>query len=176
VNLFRSSSLGQFQSLLLAVQSMNNTSNMNQQWHNPELTLRLHCTAQVWWSTKKQPDYHQKFSDAFFSLWNGDKQRSAKEERQTDARMSPTVCRVILILLPNLTWPLKHWLQKNITCPFTRQLPEKYHMSVLSKTSSPMSASSKHPIIKQLPEKKHCMTQLNSQQKQKFLLQLFFKK
>ena len=46
-------------------------------------------------------------------------------------------------------------------------------MSVLSKTSSHVSASAKHPIIKQLPEKKHCMTQLNSQQKQKFLLQTF---
>jgi hypothetical protein len=31
------------------------------------------------------------------------------------------------------------------TCPFTRELPEKHHMSVLNKTPSHMSASAQHP-------------------------------
>ena len=37
---------------------------------------------------------------------------------------------------------------KNVTCPFFWLLPEKHHMSVLSKTSSHMFASAKHPLLR----------------------------
>jgi hypothetical protein len=51
--------------------------------------------------------------------------------------------------------PFKHPHQQNITCPFSRQLSEKYHMPVLSKTSSHASASANYPLIRQLPMKHH---------------------
>ena len=63
--------------------------------------------------------------------------------RQTNARVSSTVCWIVLTLFPNITCPLKHLLQKNITCAFSRQLSEKHHMSVLSKASSHKTASIK---------------------------------
>jgi hypothetical protein len=60
---------------------------------------------------------------------------------------------------------LKHRLQQNITCPVTRQLPENHHMSFFqqnihsyfcfSKISSHVSASSKHPFIRQFLGKHH---------------------
>jgi hypothetical protein len=57
--------------------------------------------------------------------------------------LSVGLYQVALTLFPNITCPLKHPLQQNITWPFTRQLPEKCHMSVLSKTSSHKTASRK---------------------------------
>ena len=54
----------------------------------------------------------------------------------------------------------------NIACPFTRQLPERHHVSVLSKTSSHVSASAKHPLLRQFPGKHH-MTQPSLQRNQK---------
>lgn len=38
--------------------------------------------------------------------------------------------------------PLEYPLQQNVTFPFSRQLPEKYYVSVLSKTSSLKTVSS----------------------------------
>jgi hypothetical protein len=58
------------------------------------------------------------------------------------------------MLFPNITCPLRHALQQNITCPFTRQLLENYHGSVLSQSSSHVSASGKHSLIRKFPEKK----------------------
>ena len=63
-----------------------------------------------------------------------------------------TVCGVIFIFSLNTTYYFKHVLQQNITFPFTRQLPEKHHVSVLSETSFHMSASTKQ-LIGELPEK-----------------------
>jgi hypothetical protein len=55
----------------------------------------------------------------------------------------PTVCGVLFIFFLNIARPLKRLLQQNTTCPFTKQFPEKYHVSVLAK----------HRLIRQLPEK-----------------------
>ena len=45
---------------------------------------------------------------------------------------------------PNILCPLEHWLQQDITGRhFPRQLPEKDHVSVLSKTSSHKTVSRK---------------------------------
>lgn len=59
-----------------------------------------------------------------------------------------TLCRITLTFFLNVVHPLKHLLQQNIT----RQRPEKHHMCLLNKTSSSVSASAKHPLIRQLPE------------------------
>ena len=64
--------------------------------------------------------------------------------RQPDARALLTVCWVILRVFPNITCPLKHLLQQNITCPFNGQLLEKHGVSILRKISSCVSASAKH--------------------------------
>ena len=104
---------------------------------------------------QKPPEYHEKFFGAFFSMKSlCDKWRSTRKARLTNARALSTVCWVILIFFPNITWPLKDLLQPNITCPFfTRQRPEKHHMSILCRASSHMSASTKHPLRRELPEK-----------------------
>lgn len=59
----------------------------------------------------------------------------------------------MLIFFPNIMCPLRYPLEPNITHSFTRQIPEKRHISVLSKTSSHMSASAEHPLVRQFPEK-----------------------
>ena len=79
--------------------------------------------------------------------------------RQTNARVSSTVCWVVLTLFPNITCPLKHPLQKNITYPFTRQLPEIHHVTQRSlqlKQKSPL-----HLLLDGLPDK-YDITILNS--------------
>jgi hypothetical protein len=43
----------------------------------------------------------------------------------------------------------------NHLLPLTRQLPEKHHVPILSKTSSHGSASTNHTLIRQFPEKYH---------------------
>ena len=104
---------------------------------------------------QKPPEYHEKFFGAFFSMKSlCDKWRSTRKARLTNARALSTVCWVILKFFPNIMWPLKDLLQQNITCPFfSRQRPEKHHMSILCKASSHMSASTKHPLRRELPEK-----------------------
>lgn len=104
---------------------------------------------------QKPPEYHEKFFGAFFSMKSlCDKWRSTRKARLTNARALSTVCWVILKFFPNIMWPLKDLLQQNITCPFfTRQRPERHHMSILCKASSHMSASTKHPLRRELPEK-----------------------
>ena len=124
---------------------------------------------------QKPPEYHEKFFGAFFSMKSlCDKWRSTRKARLTNARALSTVCWVILIFFPNITWPLKDLLQPNITCPFfTRQHPEKHHMSILCRASSHMSASTKHPLRRELPEK-HDITQLSLQRNHKFPLHSSF--
>ena len=57
-------------------------------------------------------------------------QRPAKSGK---ANQSQSVIHSLLsYTFPNITFPL----QPNITCPFTRKLPEKHHVSVLCITSS----------------------------------------
>jgi hypothetical protein len=63
--------------------------------------------------------------------------------------------------------PAKHHI------PFTRQPPEKHHLSILNKISSYMSASAKH-LIRQSPEKRH-MTQLFPLQPASLMINLLFK-
>lgn len=83
MDLFKSSSVGQFQFLLSAVQSTSKTPNMNQsavavqstgqtpnksQWLvNPEETARLWQMAWVRRSSKKQREYQQRFFSVFLS-------------------------------------------------------------------------------------------------------------
>ena len=84
---------------------------------------------------QKPPEYHEKFFGAFFSMKSlCDKWRSTRKARLTNARALSTVCWVILKFFPNIMWPLKDLLQQNITCPFfTRQRPERHHMSFSAK-------------------------------------------
>ena len=63
--------------------------------------------------------------------------------------------------LSNITGSLKHTLAKHPRS-FSRQLPEKHHVSVLSKTSSHVSASAKTSSHKTV-SRKHHMTQLCTQ-------------
>lgn len=83
IDLFKSSSVGQFQFSLSAVQSTSKTPNMNQstvvvqstgqtlnksQWLlSPEETARLWQMACVRRSSKKQQEYHQRFFSVFLS-------------------------------------------------------------------------------------------------------------
>ena len=59
-------------------------------------------------------------------------------------RALSTVCWVILIPFPNIMCSLRQPRQQNITCPFSRLLPEKHGVSVLSKISFHMSALAKN--------------------------------
>jgi hypothetical protein len=63
---------------------------------------------------------------------------------------SSTVCYVIFTPFPNAICSLKWPLYENITCSFSRQHPEKHHVSVRSKTSSHVTGSAKtsfHKIV-----------------------------
>jgi hypothetical protein len=83
------------------------------------------------------------------------------------------VSGVIFIFFLNITCPLQCMLQQTVTCLFTRQLPEKYHMFVLNKTPSHISASAKHILIKQFPGKTSHDT-LSLQRNQKFPFHFHF--
>lgn len=82
-----------------------------------------------------------------------DQQRLAMRTSDT---VSSTVCPVVLTPFPNITCSRKDPLQQSTTCPFSRQLPEKHQVYVLSKASSQDSF--------------HHVTQLNLQRNQKFPL------
>lgn len=116
-------------------------------------------------------------------------QSQQRPARQTSSKASSTVCWVTL--LPNITSSLEHVLQQSITCPSSHQLPDQPHVHsqqnihshiCLSKTSSHISASAKHSLIRQFSGKKNHththththahMTQLGLQQNRKFPLQL----
>ena len=105
--------------------------------------------AQVCGSSKKQLEYHKKFSGTFLSmmLWQVSKDEK-NVARQSNARASsaktnealqgeqmqksPLTCFGVIFYL-NIIGPLKCLLQQNITCSFTRQLPEKHQVSVPEK-------------------------------------------
>lgn len=150
MDLFRNSPLGWFQSSQsAAVQSSLQTPNTDQsQWLLAEGTSRLYqptnqqesgeatgIPPEVHWcislsevrtseeSNEPMEERHQ---------WrpasekpNVDQQRDA---RWTNAKASSTLCWFPLILFPNVTGSLKHPLQKNITCHFTREIPENHHV------------------------------------------------
>jgi len=103
---------------------------------------------------KKQSRYYKER----FSLRSHDKWRSVKTSKVLEDETMPESFRC----LPGYIYiRCKHHtasqalLQQNITCPFTRRLLEKHYVSVLSKTPSRVSASAEHPLIRQLPEKRH---------------------
>ena len=84
---------------------------------------------------KKQPKYHEKFSGVFLSTKSW--QSKVSEDQTSKENQCNSISRclwVIFIFFLNMC-SLKYLPQQNI-CPLTRQLPEKHHMSVLSKTSS----------------------------------------
>ena len=66
----------------------------------------------------------------------------------------------------------KHHISSQVSAPTKHHMPfpEKHHMSVLSKTSSHMSASARHPLIRQF-SKKHLMTEPSLQRNQTLPLQ-----
>ena len=122
-------------------------------------------------SSKKTPEYHQKYL-VCFCLQNHDKWCSSKKTRQTNATTSAKpnegqqivarvtnatqhcpVCVTLFIPFPNIKHSLKCPFQKTIRCSFSRQFPEKHHISVLRKTSSHMSASSKTSFHKTISRK-----------------------
>jgi hypothetical protein len=73
--------------------------------------------------------------------------QSLAKTKQGEPRLEQrpsAVCWVVFTPFLNITCPLKCPLQQNIPCPFARQLPEKHHVSVLSKTSSHKTVSWKH--------------------------------
>jgi hypothetical protein len=122
-----------------------------QQWLSPEETVRLCWLAGAFvvllWSHNKQRNQGKPMSE--YHQW---RPVSAKPKqipaRWTNARASSAVCWVILILFPNITCSLKCPFQQNITCSLTGQLLENHHVSVLNKTSSHLSDSTKHPCHK----------------------------
>jgi hypothetical protein len=79
----------------------------------------------------------------------------------------------------SITYPLKFLFLENVTCYFFQAASRKTgcicsHQKILShvcfsKTSSDVSASAKHPLIRQFPEKHH-MIQLGLQRNHKFPL------
>ena len=113
------------------------------------------------------------------SLWHHDKWWSVKRTRWTKASVSSlkisklqrwqpksskvnqchtslsTVCWGKFMPFTNIICSYKCPFQQNIRCFLFWQLPEKHYMSVLSKSSSHVSASGKHPLIRQFPEKHH---------------------
>lgn len=70
------------------------------------------------------------------------------------------------ILFPSITSFLKNMLLPNITCPFSRLLPEKHHVSDLNKTSTHMSVLAKPSSHKIMST--HHTTQLSLQRIPKF--------
>ena len=92
-----------------------------------------------------------------FSFPGQDKQRPVKKARWTNARASsaktstmeldedqqsismpeyhPLSLGLYLYSFQKITCPIKHHLQQNITCSYTRQPPGKHHVSVLYKSS-----------------------------------------
>jgi hypothetical protein len=156
---------------------------MNQQQQlNTEETTRLCQSAGVCRSGKKPSVYQEKFFGVPF--YSNDQRRrqgepvhstiSEDQYQQSPTKTNkewqgkpipeyhPPSVRLYLVPFPNIMCPLKCVLHQNITFPLSRQLLEKHHVSVLSKASSHLSASAKHPPRRQFPEK-HDMTQLNLQ-------------
>jgi hypothetical protein len=62
--------------------------------------------------------------------------------RQTNATLSSTVCWVVFIHFPNIRCSLNVYSRKT-SLPLSRRLPEKCHLSILSKTSSQKTVSRK---------------------------------
>ena len=150
--------------------------------------------AQVGGRGKKLPEYYKFFSE-FLSMKSQsvmirEEQRPAsakpKEDQQrmarrTNARALSTV-EVYLYPFLSITYPLKFLFLENVTCYFFQAASRKTgcicsHQKILShvcfsKTSSHVSASAKHPLIRQFPEKHH-MAQLSLQRNQKFPLHIW---
>ena len=105
-----------------------------------------------------------------FSLRSHDKRWPAEWQGEPVPHSVTQYRWVVFIPFPNIKCSRKCPLKQNSTCSFPRQLPEKHHVSVLSKTSSHMSASAKTSSQRQFPEKHH-MAQLSLQRNQKFPLQ-----
>ena len=152
VDLFRKSSLGQFQSSMSRYQQLS----------SQESTEVSHSTASWFrldWSrgSANQPESLEAARSLWnipssslvcFSLWSHDKRWSVKKARWTNATVMFIVCWVIVIPSPNIRCSVKHPLQQNITGPLSRKLPERLHRSVLSKPSSlPYLPQQKHPLI-----------------------------
>ena len=82
-----------------------------------------------------------------------------------------TVCWFILIPFPNIMCSVKVSALAKYHIPLSRQLPEKHHVSLLSKISSLMSASAKTSSHKTVSRKTSHDT-IESPRKQKFPLQI----
>jgi hypothetical protein len=164
VVLFRSSSLGQLQHLLSEYeqsspkhQTQISSSSLVQK--KLQAPLNQHDSANL-----ARSSWNTRSSLVLFSLWSPDKRRSAKTievlQGEPTQERPLTLCRVMFIFFLNITHPLKHPLQQNITALSQKQLSGKRHVFGLSK----------HPLIRQHPGKHH-MTQPSLQRNQKFPLQ-----
>jgi hypothetical protein len=133
---------------------LSKTPNMNQQqWIGPEERTRLHLLTQIHQSGKEL-EYCEQFSCALLSMMS--RKVKAREESKGNPCQSVFHCCVGLYI---------HHMTSQASTPatyhvvFTRDLPEKHHVST----------SPKHLLIKQLSEKHH-EAQLSLQQQQKFSL------
>ena len=103
------------------------------------LSRRNHKAPQKWQEAARIPQ------GMLFSMKSQQVKISNVLQGETMPECPFTLCGVIVMLFLNNTCPLKCLLQQNITCPFTRLLLEKHHVSVLSKISSHLTASRKTP-------------------------------
>lgn len=143
-----------------------------QHWLHPEETARLRWTAWVCWSSKKRPEHHHKFFGAFLSMKS---QVKISKESKANQCQSTVHCLLgytsnQLYFFPTITCPIKHTVQQNIMCPFTSSLQRNTTCLFSANTSFHVSASAKHALIRQIPEKHH-MPLLNLRWNQKFPLQ-----
>lgn len=156
---FRSSSSGWFQSSLSAVQSTKNTKHKSAAtaaWsrRNHEAPLigisplkrqeAIGAAPEVLWCRSlykvKSEDQGRKQGKP---MQDHHEQSSMKTSKENQCQSVIHCLLGYTYLFPNITCPLKHLLQQNATWSFTRQLLEKYHISVLSKAYSHKTASKK---------------------------------
>lgn len=144
MDLFRQSSLGQFQPLLSVVQSSSKTPNRNlQNQLDPKETMML-CQSSTKTSRSIWKPTEDFYCSSLYKAWqvnNSISEVQWRSEKETNTKGSSIVCWVILILFPNITCPIKCSSKKN-HMPF-QQLPEKQHMSDFSKTSPHKTPSRK---------------------------------
>lgn len=120
MDLSRSSSLGQFQSLLSGYQQSSPiaSAHANQQ---PQQQLDLAEIAKLCRSSRSQQKQQESPGIPREALWH-----VAMQEH------SLTVCGVIFMFFLNITHLLKCLLQQNIKCSLTGQIPERHNVTKLS--------------------------------------------
>ena len=161
----------------------------------PEETARLRKWAWVHRSSKKPLGYHKKFFGAFLStesqqtVMGEDGKPSQCQNVISQWRLASAMTTVrssakgvkanqrhtLIHCLLGYTYTLsKNHLSSHVSAlakhrmPFSQGVSRKHYVSVLPKASSCVSASAKHPLIRQVPGKHH-MTQPSLQRNQKFL-------